>query len=376
MGTKAGSAGARNMDFEYVFPAIRGIQAGREYFVTMCPLRMIPRLFLFDDEELLPEMRAQRTLNKSRVPEIARYVVDNPDSYVFSALTASVSADVAFEAFGEGNGPRDRIGTLRIPMSARFVINDGQHRRAAIQEAISLNPDLGDETISIVLFIDVGLKRCQQMFADLNRYAIRPAKSISVLYDHRDEMSAITRVVVFTSDFYRDLAETESSNLAARSRKLFTLSALYSANRALLDGTDELSFDKRVELAGAYWAVVAKYMPEWAQVRSREVSAGEVRRDFIHSHGIVLHALGKIGNALLRKSHDKRTWDKALRRLTEIDWHRSNAALWEGRAMSGGRVSKSAGNLLLTTSLIRQRLGLPLPDDEQRAESAFTRGES
>ena len=58
--------------YEYVFPAIRGVQAGREYYVTMCPLRLIPRLFLFDEEELPPEMRAQRTLNKARVPEDER----------------------------------------------------------------------------------------------------------------------------------------------------------------------------------------------------------------------------------------------------------------------------------------------------------------
>lgn len=361
------------MGFEYVFPAIRGVQAGREYFVTMCPLRLIPRLFLFDDEELVPEMRAQRTLNKARVPEIARYVVDNPDSYVFSALTASVDADVTFEAFG-GGGPNNRVGTLTIPMSAKFVINDGQHRRAAIQEALAENPDLGDETIAIVMFLDVGLKRCQQMFADLNRYAIRPAKSISVLYDHRDEMSAITRVVVFTSDFYNDLTETESSNLAARSRKLFTLSALYNANRALLDGFDDESFDRRIELTRTFWDAVARLIPEWTQVRNREVSAGEVRRDFIHSHGIVLHALGKVGNSILRQSRDKRGLSRMLKPLSDIDWHRSNSALWEGRAMLGGRVSKSAGNLLLTTALIRKELGLPLPDDEQRAEDVFTGG--
>src|SRR5215831_18710948 len=84
-------------EFKYVFPAIRGVQAGREYYVTMCPLRLIPRLFLFNEEELPPEMRAQRQLNKARVPEIARYIIDNPTSYVFSALTASVDADAQFE---------------------------------------------------------------------------------------------------------------------------------------------------------------------------------------------------------------------------------------------------------------------------------------
>jgi hypothetical protein len=29
-----------------------------------------------------------------------------------------------------------------------------------------------------VYFVDAGLKRCQQMFADLNRYAIRPTRSL------------------------------------------------------------------------------------------------------------------------------------------------------------------------------------------------------
>ncbi|QIP41494.1 DNA sulfur modification protein DndB [Rhodococcus erythropolis] len=365
----------RSTGFEYVFPAIRGIQAGREYFVTMCPLRLIPRLFLFGDEELVPELRAQRTLNRARVPEIARYMVDNPRSYVFSALTASVDANVTFDAFG-GGGANDRVGTLTIPMSARFVINDGQHRRAAIQEALSEIPEFGDETIPIVMFLDVGLKRSQQMFADLNRYAIRPAKSIGVLYDHRDDMSSITRSVVFESDLFSDLTETESSNLAARSRRLFTLSALYSANRALLGGLEGEPVDVRVDLAKSYWETVARYMPEWSQVRQREVSAGEIRRDFIHSHGIVLHSLGKVGNSLITGRRDKRSWAKTLKNLSDIDWRRSNSATWEGRALSGGRVSKSAGNVLLTTSLIRQKLGLPLPVEEQRAEDAFNLGES
>ena len=57
--------------YEYNFPALRGIQAGREYYVSMCPLRLIPRIFLFDEDELRPELRAQRILNKARVPEIA-----------------------------------------------------------------------------------------------------------------------------------------------------------------------------------------------------------------------------------------------------------------------------------------------------------------
>ena len=87
-----------NPSFEYVFPTIRGIQARREYYVSMCPLRLIPKVFLFDEDELNPELRAQRTLNRARLPEIARYITDNRDGYVFSALTASIDGNVRFEA--------------------------------------------------------------------------------------------------------------------------------------------------------------------------------------------------------------------------------------------------------------------------------------
>src|SRR5882672_12814385 len=110
-----------NAPFEYVFPAIRGVQARREYYVSMCPLRLIPKIFIFNEEELIPELRAQRVLNKSRLPEMARYILDNRDDYTFSAITASVDADVRFESIGSGKEGK-QVGLLHIPMSARFII--------------------------------------------------------------------------------------------------------------------------------------------------------------------------------------------------------------------------------------------------------------
>ena len=74
------------MDYVYKFPVVRGIQAKREYFIAMVPLKMLPRLFPIDDEYVLPEYRAQRKLNEARIPVISKYILDNRDSYVFSAL--------------------------------------------------------------------------------------------------------------------------------------------------------------------------------------------------------------------------------------------------------------------------------------------------
>ncbi len=360
--------------FEYIFPAIRGVQAGREYYVSMCPLRLVPRVFLFNEEELVPELRAQRILNRARLPEMTQYILANRDNYVFSALTASVDGEVHFEPISESGDAR-RIGRLRVPMESQFVINDGQHRRAAIENALREDPDLADESIAIVFFIDQGLERCQQMFADLNRYAVRPSKSLGVLYDQRDERAQLVRMVIQRCPVFRDVVEMERTTLSVRSRKLFTLSAIYSATNALMVGRDDPSTesaDERADLAARYWSEVAKQFLEWEQVRKREISAGEVRRDFIHSHGIVLQAIGRAGNALIQKKSP--SFSRQLKKLRGIDWSRSNARLWEGRALVAGRVSKAGNNVILTTNVVKRTLDLPLTPEEERVEAAFKRG--
>ncbi|WP_269857989.1 DNA sulfur modification protein DndB [Streptomyces sp. RPT161] len=364
---------ATSVGFEYVFPAIRGVQAGREYFVSMCPLRLIPRIFLFDEDEIAPEVRAQRVLNKGRLPALARYILDNPDDYVFSALTASIDGDVTFESIGD-QGAGMRAGQIRVPMAARFLINDGQHRRAAIELALKDNPDLGDETIAVVFFHDAGLARSQQMFADLNRHAVRPSRSIGVLYDHRDDLAGLTRLLALKSPVFKQHVEMASSTLSARSSKLFTLSALHSANQSLLQGL-KLKKKAAEEVAQVFWERIDTLVPEWQMVRNRAMTAADVRRDYIHSHGIALHALGRIGNTLLRESVDPQKWAPRLDPLSKVDWARSNPA-WEGRAIIGGKVSKSHTQVTLTVNYLRHALGLPLSPEEQRAEDAYQRGEA
>jgi DNA sulfur modification protein DndB len=357
--------------FGWHFPAIRGRQARREHFASMLPLHLIPKLFLFNEDELAAEMRAQRLLNKGRVPEIARYMVENTDTYVFSSLTASIDGEIEFEPISESGDGR-RVGILHVPMEARFVINDGQHRRAAIEVALRENPALADEHISVVFFHDVGLERCQQIFADLNRHAIRPSTSLGVLYDHRDEDARRTKLAVLRLPLFRDLTELERSTLSARSRKLFTLSALYHATSVLLDRVEELPGEPQRVLAAAFWEEVARHIPEWKLVHEGKLTAAEVRRDLLHSHGVVIQALGHVGNWLLRERRDE--WRDLLTPLAAVNWSRSNATLWEGRALAGGRVSKSRANVMLTTNAIKKKLGLPLSPEEKRLENAWRKG--
>ena len=352
-------------NFGYSFPAIRGVQAGKSYFITMCPLGIIPKIFLFDEEELVAEVRAQRTLNRSRVPEIADYILHNQDSYVFSALTASVDGAVRFEPSVMANA-NDQIGTLHIPMTANFVINDGQHRRAAIEQALKAQPNLADETIAVVLFRDSGLKRSQQMFADLNRYAVKPSRSLGLLYDHGDEWAEVTRKLVADCVAFRDVVEMEKTALSSRSRRLFTLSAIYGATKLLLVDFIDDTLDTRADRAIRFWNAIERLIPEWRRVREGRLTSGEVRQDFIHSHGIVLSAIGRAGCSLMA-THPK-SWLSKIKSLKQINWARSNYALWEGRAMRNGKLSKTNDNIILTANVIKNTWGLPLTPDEKRLE--------
>jgi DNA sulfur modification protein DndB len=352
--------------FEYVFPAIRGIQAGREFYTSMCPLRLLPKLFLFNEAELVPELRAQRQLNRGRLPEMARYVATNRESYVFSAITASIDADVHFVPATDSND----LGVLRVPMRARFIINDGQHRRAAIEMALRECPELADESIAVVFFLDRGLARCQQMFADLNRHAVRPSRSLSVLYDHRDEKARLARLVIEQLPDYKALVSLEKSSLSAGSKALFTLSALSTATTALLANHEPV--DQRDEVVVAFWREIYVQLTEWKDVQEGRLTAGAFRDQYLHAHGVLLHALGRVGNALLH--HHKLDWRTRLKELRRIDWTRSNPA-WEGRATIGGTVTKGGQSVVLTGNYIKRQLGLALTPDEQRHEDALSRGE-
>lgn len=286
-------------DFSNSFPAIRGIQAGRPCYIAMCPMRIIPKLFIFDEDEVPPELRAQRTINKSRVPEIATYLIDNSSSYTLSSLTASVGTMVNFEPMSD-TGHGQNIGTLSIPMDAQILINDGQHRRAAIEEAIKGNPELAYDNISVLFFIDEGLSRSQQMFADLNKHAVRPSDSISTLYDLRDSISELGRHVQEHVHVFSRLTEMEKSSISNRSIKLFTLSSIKNASKALLGkgNKSEISKDEK-ELATYFWNEVAINMPDWQSALNKKVNTSELREQYIHAHGVMLQAMGQIGHDLL-----------------------------------------------------------------------------
>lgn len=360
-------------NFNYSFPALRGYQAGKEYFTVMCPLRLIPRIFLFDEEEVPPEYRAQRILNKTRIPDITNYILENPDDYVFSSLTASIDGEMLFEPYSQESLFKN-MGTLKVSLDAKFLINDGQHRRAAIEEALKISPELGDETISIVFFHDKGLKKSQQIFADLNRHAVNTTSSLGILYDHRDQLALVTKSIVFEVPFLLRYTDKEKVSLPMYSPKLFALNHIFNTNQRLLNKKKgDLVTEQEKAFIKEFWLLLCNSIIEWKQLLDKQITPREIRMNFIVGHGVFLEAVGMVGNFLYNNYPSN--WKKYIKKLSIIDWNRNNKKDWMGRAYGEtGRINKNNQTIQLTSNLIKLKLGLPLSESEQSLEKRFKSG--
>ena len=351
------------MDYVYRFPVVKGLQATKEYYIAMVPLKMLSKLFPVDEDEyVMPEFRAQRKINEARIPVISKYILDNRDSYVFSALAASIDGYFEFKA-SEDNPD---LGVLEVSMDSKFLINDGQHRKSAILEALKEDVSLGDETISIVFFADKGLSRSQQIFTDLNKNAVRTSNSISELYDSRDMIAVITRNVLWSIDFLNTYTDKEKDILGKYSSSLFTLNTFYTANKTIIgrnkvDGAED--FLKR------FWNAVVKHMVQWQELQHREITKVDLRENYIATQSIVIQALARVGNYYYRSNISD--LELALRPLEEVNWSR-NAKQWYLRAISKtGRIITNKRAALLIANVLKNTLNIPLSPEEQSAEAAL-----
>lgn len=346
------------------FPAMKGRMGKREYYATLMQMSAIPRMFSFDDwAELAPEDREQRILNVKRVPEIAHYILDNEDGYIFSSITSSYRANVAYRPVTDDG----TIGYVEMDIAdANFIINDGQHRAAAIKEALKSNPDVASDTISVLLFPYENKARVQQMFSDLNRFVQKTSKSLDILYDKRDRLSTVTLRVVEQVPVFKDMVDKDAVSLPVRSAKLFTLAAFYDANKELLKGRDNesASDDELVGHAVSYWSAVAEAMPDWRKVKAGLLTSLELRQERISSHSTVLRAIGAVGADLMALEN----WPEMVRGFEAVDWAKKNKE-WEGVCIVANSVVSNRQARLATKAYLKRHLGLPLSEGEAKSLS-------
>lgn len=350
------------MMLAYRFPAARGVQAAKEYYICMVPLGLLSKIFLSQNNDVGPEYRAQRRLNEARIPEIRDYILHNRESYVFSALAASVDGNLYFDAPANAN-----VGILEVDMNATFLINDGQHRKAAIDAALQEDPSLAEETIPVVLFRDEGLQRSQQMFTDLNKHAVITSKSLNTLYESKDDIALITKRVIEEIPFLRKYTDKERDNLGKFSSNIFTLNIFYTANKRIISASEN-SFDEKYLFVLNFWKHVVANMREWNEMDCGELSKKDLRENYIVTQGVTILALGRLGKFYFE--NPEINMEQSLIGLRSVDWLRNNTESWLGRAIkTNGSINRSEHGIYLTYVQIKRYLNLPISEEEKKKET-------
>ena len=342
------------MDYVYQFPAVKGKQAKKEYYIAMVPLGILSKLFPNTDEYVQPEYRAQRRINELRIPEITNYILNNRDNYVFSALSASIDGNFKFNESNIKN-----VGILNVSMDAKFLINDGQHRKTAIEQALALDDTLKSETISIVFFKDEGLKRSQQMFTDLNKHAVKTSNSISNLYDFRDELALVSKKVMQEIEFFDKYIDKERDNLGKNSSNLFTFNNLYKANQKILRRKKISKNDEKFLID--YWSSIISNITEFQELENGTLYKSALREDYVLCLAIILNAFGRLGGYV----YDNRLNKQIFKKLKYINWKRTNKE-WQKRIMrDNGKIVNTEEACIKACSYIKKCLKLPLTKEEK-----------
>ncbi len=350
------------MGLSYSFSVVKGLQANREYYIAMVPLNLLCKIFENDLEYVLPEYRAQRCISENRIPEIRNYILENRNTYVFSALSASIDGNFEFIP----SELDKNIGILKIDMDSVFLINDGQHRKAAIEAALKEDKSLAKETIAIVFFKDEGLKSSQQMFADLNKHAVKPTKSLSTLYDDRDDIGNIVKDIIKKIPFLNKYIDKERDNLGKNSSKLFTLANFLRANRRILkDNEKEASQDFLFK----YWNSIFSCINEWKMLEDGELYKKSLREDYILTLGVLLNAFGRLGRYFYENDLNL----SILNMLNTIDWFRCNPE-WMGRIINQqGNIVNNEDSIIKLCNYIKIKLNMELSKDEKVKENEIRR---
>ena len=200
------------------------------------------------------------------------------------------------------------------------------------------------------------------MFSDLNRFVVKTSKSLDVLYDKRDKISAATIAFLDQVPLFEKLTEMTDASLNSKSPKLFTLAALYDANCELLKGKENESVIENADLLKIYWGESPSTCRTWNSVFTEHKTAVELRAGKIASHSTVSSRLGRPwcgadeGRELARPSAG----------LDDIDWSKSNKD-WENVCIIANSVVSNRQARAATKAYIKARLQMELTDGEKRA---------
>lgn len=337
--------------------AIKGKMGTTEYFTAMLPLKEIPNLVRYAGYagDVPVQDRKQRVMNMRRVVrDMVPYLVRNQNRF-YSSVVLEASQPVSFT-------PEDDkgYGTLVIDPETVFEPLDGQHRLKSIEGALKVSPEIGEETISIIIVQPQSIAVSQQMFADLNRNAKPPQRSLGITFEHR-QSEAVRAKELSQCRYLAGHVNFLNAATPARSDYITSISTLYEVTKILTpslvnaEGVGESALIK-------VWETVLTTLPGIVDMEQKKVSPAQIRQTYFYSTGLGQEAIAMVTGRLV--TQNPTDWEEIVKaRYAKVDWTLANPE-WEGIAMNAGRLATGRAARTRASLFIAYKLGLALGEGE------------
>lgn len=227
-------------------PAIRGILGDIVYYTASFTFKQIAERVKKVDGELHTSTSLKDQLQRSltnNYESITNYILSQKEHFFNALVLAVYDGEPVWNEIEIGFKGEDyyNMGFLMLNGEEKIFPVDGQHRVEGIKDAIKENPELEDETISVILIghqkNKEGMERTRRIFSTLNRYAKPVSTGDIIALDEDDTVAIVTRNMLesfplFTNDNISDDKKTKA--LADKDAKSFTsLIKLYETNKVV-----------------------------------------------------------------------------------------------------------------------------------------------
>lgn len=275
-------------------PAIRGVLGDIVYYTSSFTFKQIAERVQKINDELhtstsLKE-QLQRSLTKN-YENITNYILSQKEHFFNALVLAVYDGEPVWNEIEVGFKGKDyyNMGFLMLNGKEKIFPVDGQHRVEGIKDAIKENPELENETISVILIghqkDKEGMERTRRIFSTLNRYAKPVSTGDIIALDEDDTVAIVTRNMLenfplFMNDNISDDKKTKA--IAEKDVKSFTsLIKLYETNKVVYkyytsfrDKTKRLHTNKEID-------EFLKFRPIQAEINDFEKYLTDFWRTFI-----------------------------------------------------------------------------------------------
>lgn len=227
-------------------PAIRGVLGDIVYYTSSFTFKQIAERVKKIDDELHTSTSLKDQLQRSltsNYESITNYILTQKEHFFNSLVLAVYDGEPEWNEIEVRFKDVDyySMGFLRLNGEEKIFPVDGQHRVEGIKDAIKNNPELEDETISVILIghqkSQEGMERTRRIFSTLNRYAKPVSTGDIIALDEDDTVAIVTRNMLESFPLFmneRISNEKKTKAIAEKDTKSFTsLIKLYETNKEI-----------------------------------------------------------------------------------------------------------------------------------------------